>query len=133
MTLPITRHVALPVLLIEDEPAVAEYVRTVLERNGYAVVCSQSGADGVRLLGSGEYLGVVSDMHTPGGLDGAQVHAWVTEHRPELASRFVFTTGDTANEETLSILRKTGAPFVEKPFLIQQLISVVEKTMGKAA
>jgi DNA-binding NtrC family response regulator len=133
MTSPIAKRVSLPVLLIEDEPSVAEFVRTALERNGYAVVCSESGADGVRLLGSGEYLGVVSDMHTPGGLDGAQVHAWVAEHRPELASRFVFTTGDTANDETLSTLRKTGAPCVEKPFLIQQLISVVEKTIGKAA
>jgi CheY-like chemotaxis protein len=133
MTLPTTKQVVLPVLLIEDEPAVAEYVRTALERNGYAVVCSKSGADGVRLLGLGEYLGVVSDMHTPGGLDGAQVHAWVTEHRPELASRFVFTTGDIANDDTLAALRKTGAPCIEKPFLIQQLISVVERTMGKAA
>jgi DNA-binding NtrC family response regulator len=133
MTLQITKYVASPVLLIEDEPAVAEYVRTALERNGYAVVCSKSGADGVRLLGLGEYLGVVSDMHTPGGLDGAQVHEWVAEHRPELASRFVFTTRDTANEETLATLRKTGAPCIEKPFLIQQLISVVERIMGKAA
>jgi CheY-like chemotaxis protein len=133
MTLSSAKNFALPVLLIEDEPAVADYVRTVLERHGYAVVCSTSGADGLRLLGTGEYLGVVSDMHTPGGIDGAQVLAWVAEHRPELVSRFVFTTGDTANEETLAVLRKTGAPCVEKPFLIEQLISVVEKTMGKAA
>jgi len=40
----------LPVLLIEDEPAVMSYVKAVLERSGYAVVCSESGADGVRLL-----------------------------------------------------------------------------------
>jgi DNA-binding NtrC family response regulator len=133
MTPPTTEHVALPVLLIEDEPSVTEYVRTALERSGYAVVCTESGADGVRLLGSGKFLGVVSDMCMPGGVDGAQVHAWVARHRPELASRFVFTTGDIANEQTLATLRKTGAPCVEKPFLIQQLISVVEKTMGKTA
>ena len=82
MTISILKHVALPVLLIEDEPSVADYVRTVLEHHGYAVVCSTSGADGVRLLGSGEYLGVVSDMHTPGGLDGAQVHASVGRASP---------------------------------------------------
>ena len=133
MTLPTVKHDSLPVLLIEDEPSVADYVRIALEHHGYAVVCSPSGADGVRLLGLGEYLGVVSDMHTPGGLDGAQVHAWVAEHRPELVSRFVFTTGDTANEETVALLLKTGAPCIEKPFLIHQLISAVEKTMGKAA
>jgi CheY-like chemotaxis protein len=67
MTFPIAKSVALPVLVIEDEPAVADYVRTALERNGYAVVYSTSGADGVRLLGTGEYLGVISDMHTQEG------------------------------------------------------------------
>ncbi len=41
------------------------YVRAVLERSGYAVVCSESGAEGLRLLESGDFLGVVSDMRTP--------------------------------------------------------------------
>jgi FixJ family two-component response regulator len=51
---------------------------------------------------------------------------------PELAARIVFITGDIANEDTVATLRKTGAPCVEKPFRVQQFISVVEKTMGKA-
>jgi DNA-binding NtrC family response regulator len=120
----------LPVLLIEDEPGVTTYVRTALERSGYTVVCCDSGADGLRLLASREFLGVVSDMRMPGGVDGAQVHAWVSRHRPVLASRFVFTTGDIANDETVATLRKTGAPCLEKPFGVSRLISVVEKTMG---
>jgi FixJ family two-component response regulator len=75
----------------------------------------------------------VSDMRTPGGVDGAQVHAWIADHRPELASKVVFITGDIANEETVATLQKTGAPCLEKPFLVQQFISVVEKTMGRAS
>ena len=50
MTLSATKPVTLPVLLIEDEPAVMAYVRATLERNGYAVVCTESGAEGLRLL-----------------------------------------------------------------------------------
>jgi CheY-like chemotaxis protein len=114
MTLPVAKPAVLPVLLIEDEPAVMSYVRAALERSGYSVVCTESGADGLQLLQSGEFLGVVSDM------------------RPELAARIVFITGDIANEETVATLRQTGAPCVEKPFRVQQFISVVEKTMGKA-
>jgi DNA-binding NtrC family response regulator len=96
------------------------------------VVCARSGAEGVQVLGSGEFLGVVSDMVTPGGVNGAGVHAWIAQNRPELASRVVFITGDIANEETVATLRKTGAPCVEKPFRVQQFIDVVESTMGKA-
>jgi len=132
MNLAALKPVTLPVLLIEDEPAVMAYVRAALERSGYKVVCAQSGAEGLQMLEEGDFLGVVSDMRTPGGVDGADVHAWVTTNRPKLAGRIVFITGDVANEETAATLRKTGAPCVEKPFRVQQFISVVEQTIGKA-
>jgi len=122
-----------PVLLIEDEPAVMALVRAVLEGHGYAVVPTESGADALRLLEGGDFHGVISDMRTPGGVDGAQVYAWIATHRPELASRVVFITGDIANEETAATLRRTGAPCVEKPFRVHDFISVVEQTLGRAA
>jgi len=127
-----TKPASAPVLLIEDEPGVMAYVRAVLERNGYHVVGAESGAEALRLLTSGEFLGVVSDMRTPGGVDGAQVHAWICQHRPELASRLVFITGDIANEETVATLQRTGAPCLEKPFRVRQFLDVIEKTMGSA-
>ena len=133
MTQTATRPASAPVLLIEDEPAVMAYVCAALERSGYQVVTAPSGAEALRLLESGDFQGVVSDMRTPGGVDGAQVHAWISSHRPELARKVVFITGDIANEETVATLQKTGAPCVEKPFLVQQFISVVEKTMGRAS
>lgn len=131
MSTPAIKPNRLPVLLIEDEPAVMSYVRAVLERSGYSVVCSESGVEGLRQLESGEFMGIVSDMRTPGGVDGADVHAWISQNRPELVSRLVFITGDIANEETAATLQKTGAPCVEKPFRVQQFISVVQQTIGE--
>jgi CheY-like chemotaxis protein len=132
MSMPEVVPEVLPVLLIEDEPAVMAFVRAVLERHGYRVVSCSSGADGLRQLEAGNFLGIVSDMRTPGGVDGAGVHAWLNQNRPELVGRIVFITGDIANEETVATLRETGAPCVEKPFRAQQFISVIEQTMGKA-
>jgi len=119
-----------PVLVIEDEPAVLSFVKAALERAGYTVIPVCSGADALGLLERQEFLGVVSDMRTPGGVDGADVHAWITTHRPELVSRVIFITGDIVNEETVATLRRTGAPCVEKPFRVQQLISVAERVFG---
>jgi CheY-like chemotaxis protein len=121
-----------PILLIEDEPSVMAYLQAALERGGYPVVGCQSGVEALQVLASGEFFGVISDMRTPGGVTGADVHAWLSQNRPELASRIVFITGDIANDETVETLRKTGAPCVEKPFRVQQLLPVVEQTMGKA-
>ena len=112
MILPAMKPDTLPVLLIEDDPSVMVLVRATLERSGYAVVCAESGAEGLRLLESGDFLGVVSDMQTPGGIDGADVHAWVLRYRPELAARIVLITGDIANEDTVETLRRTGVPYI---------------------
>jgi CheY-like chemotaxis protein len=133
MTQTETKPACGPVLLIEDEPAVMALVRSVLEGQGYTVVPTESGAEALRLLAQGTFHGVVSDMRTPGGVDGAQVYAWIAANRPELASRLVFITGDMANEETAATLRRTGAPCVEKPFRVREFISVVQQTMGRVA
>ncbi len=52
--------------------------------------------------------------------------------RPDLQHKIVIITGDYANEETVTTLRKIGALYLEKPFRVQDLIAAVEKTMGKA-
>ena len=132
MTTPTIPRALLPILLIEDEPSIMALVSATLERNGYEVACIESGAEALRLLEKGQYLGVVSDMRTPGGVDGAQVHSWISANRPDLIDKVVIITGDYANEETVTTLRKIGALYLEKPFRVQDLISAVEKTMGKA-
>ena len=122
----------LPLLLIEDERSVMDFVSTALKRNGYACVTSNSAAEGIRQLESGRFSGVISDMRTPGGASGADVHAWIVAHRPELSERMLFITGDTVNEDTMKALESTGVPYIEKPFRVQELINIVEKIFGKA-
>jgi DNA-binding NtrC family response regulator len=122
---------ALPILVIEDEKAVMSYIRTALERHGYKVMSIETGVEALERLKSDRFLGVISDMRTPGGVDGADVHTWIAKNRPELATRMLFITGDTVNEETAATLRRTGVPYIEKPFRVQQLIAAIEKIMGK--
>ena len=119
------------ILLIEDEPSVSAFLRAALERRGYEIECSASATDGLQLLATGDFRGVISDFRTPGGITGADVHDWLTRHRPELASRIIFITGDTASADTIALLARNGTPCVEKPFRIHQLIAAVEKTIGK--
>jgi DNA-binding response OmpR family regulator len=119
------------ILLIEDEPSVAAFLRTALERRGYEITCSESATDGLQLLATRDFRGIISDFRTPGGITGADVHDWLMRHRPELASRIIFITGDTASAETVALLARNGTPCVEKPFRIHQLMAAVENTIGK--
>lgn len=119
-------------LLIEDERSVLDFIRMALERNGYACTGAHSAAEGLRLLETTHFSGIISDMRTPGGASGADVHEWIVTHRPELRDKMLFITGDTVNEDTMKALVSTGVPYIEKPFRVQELMSTVEKIFGKA-
>jgi DNA-binding NtrC family response regulator len=121
----------LPILLIEDEPSVTAFLRAALERKGYLVVQANSGADGLHQLKEGSFGGVISDVRMPGAVNGAEIHAWIQTNRPSLRARVILISGDTANSETQALMANSGTPCIEKPFRVQQLISVVEKTFGK--
>jgi DNA-binding response OmpR family regulator len=120
-----------PILLIEDEPSVSAFVRAALERRGYRVVSVQNGAAGLKELSTSTYAGVISDIRMPGEINGADVHKWIRSNRPELCSRIILISGDTANSETQTLLSESSTPCIEKPFRVQQLISTVETTFGK--
>ena len=120
-----------PILLIEDEPSVTAFLRAALERHGYAVANAASGAEGLKMLSGGSYSGVISDIRMPGAVNGAEVHAWIQKNRPELCARIILISGDTANSETQAFLAHSGTPCIEKPFRVQELMTVVEKTFGK--
>src|SRR5690349_20488083 len=121
---------SLPVLIIEDEPSVMALLKSALERNGYETVCASSAKAGLELLSAQQFTGIISDMRTPGGVTGADVHKWLTIHRPELARKLLFITGDTVNQETLALLKKTGAPCIEKPFRVSQLLATLTHLLG---
>ena len=131
MSTPVVKQSLAPILVIEDEPSVIAFLRAALERKGYQVENAASGKDGLELLREGRYGGVISDVRMPGSVNGADVHAWIQQHRPELAARIILISGDTANSETQSLLERSGTPCIEKPFRVQHLITIVEKTFGK--
>jgi|ERR1700683_801286 len=119
------------VLIIEDEPSVSAFLRAALERRGYQVVSTSSASQGLELLKEGDYLGVISDVRTPGAVSGTEVYAWIRESAPQLLKRLVFITGDIVNQQTSKLLAESGAPVVVKPFRVSELISAVEQTIGK--
>ena len=67
---------------------------------------------------------VVSDVRMPEG-DGADFYRAAAAQRKELARRFLFMTGATANEEVWRVLEATRAPVLAKPFTLQALLHAV--------
>jgi DNA-binding response OmpR family regulator len=131
MSSPTTVRAFSPILLIEDESSVSAFVRAALQRRGYTVVQAANGDEGLRQLAKRTYAGVITDIRMPGKINGADVHQWIRANRPELSGKIILISGDTANSETQALLAESATPCIEKPFRVQELISIVETTFGK--
>ena len=119
------------ILVVDDEQSICELLEITFRKEGHRVEVARNGETAKRLLQSQIFDIVISDIRMPGKVNGADVHAWIQKNRPELRTRIILISGDTANSETQTLLAQSGTPCIEKPFRVQQLMSVVEKTFGK--
>jgi DNA-binding NtrC family response regulator len=121
----------LPVLVVEDEELLLTFLTTAVERGGVKVVGAASGREALGLLERGEFSAIVSDLRMPGGIGGAEIYDWVGQNRPELASRFLFISGNIQDPLALDVQQRTGALFIEKPFRIAQLLELIRKIISR--
>lgn len=113
------------ILVVEDEIPLAEVVAEALASCGYQVDVAHDGASARRRLAESRYDLVISDMKMP-DMSGRALHACVAEMDPALARRVIFSTGDSANPETLAFFKAVGNPYLIKPFNLTQLLRTVE-------
>jgi two-component system response regulator ResD len=60
------------ILVVEDEPEIAEVERSILATEGFTVDIARDGAEALERLAVTRYQGIVLDAHLP-GVDGYQV------------------------------------------------------------
>jgi signal transduction histidine kinase/CheY-like chemotaxis protein len=113
----------LRVLLIDDDPAVAEVVARSL-RSTNSVSVAQSGAEGLRLAAEGSYDLLLCDLRMP-EMDGLEIFAKLAASRPELAARLLFMSGDTSSPSAATALQASGRPLLSKPFRPEELYAAI--------
>lgn len=114
------------VLVVDDEPTIVALVTMVLDDHGWRVDVASGGRAALERLQQTRYDLVLSDVRMPEG-DGADFYRAAVAQQKELAQRFLFMTGDTANEDAWRVLQATRAPVLSKPFTRQALLHAVEQ------
>lgn len=118
-------------LVVDDEPTIRTAVARYLRRRGWHADEAEDGwAALAKLEGAspGRYHLVISDLRMP-RCSGDQLHDWLAQHRPDLFSRLILTTGDIASPALSDFLTRTPRPVVEKPFELAALAQVIEAVL----
>jgi signal transduction histidine kinase/CheY-like chemotaxis protein len=114
------------ILVVEDEPTVAQLVVDVLAEQGHHVEAVLDSREGLERALAGGYDLVICDLRMP-RLDGRGFYqALVAEGHP-LRQRIFFITGDTLAPRTLEFLEQVGIPYLAKPFLVEELTLAVNR------
>lgn len=117
------------ILVVEDEPTVAQLVVDVLAEQGHDVTAVLDSVEGLDLALAGGFDLVVCDLRMP-RVDGRAFYEALVEARSPLARQLFFITGDTLAPRTLEFLEREGIPYLAKPFLVEELTLAVNRALN---
>jgi two-component system, cell cycle sensor histidine kinase and response regulator CckA len=116
------------ILMVEDEEAILELNKEVLERLGYVVLDAtrpDEALQKVRLY-EGDIDLIITDVVLP-GMNGNELAERVREIRPEI--KILFMSGYTADVIAKRGVLEEGFHFIQKPFPLQDLASKVRAVL----
>jgi len=118
------------VLLIEDEEALLEVVRQLLESKGYKVYTAQDGNDAIKTYKQyrQEIAVVLTDMGLP-GMTGTDLYKKLKEIDPNV--NVIFASG-YFEPHVKSELYKVGAKgFIQKPYSPDEVLRILREVLDK--
>jgi CheY-like chemotaxis protein len=121
------------ILVVEDEDALRELVREILERKGYSVIDAACGEEAVRLWRECRDTVdlLLTDMMMPGGLSGRDVAEQLLADRPTL--KIIYTSGYSMETVTPDFIGDDRTTFLQKPYDPETLAQLVRTVLNGGA
>jgi len=118
------------VLIIDDEKAVVDVTKRILERLGYSVLISRNGREAVEI--AQEYAGEIHlallDMGMP-VMGGQEAFPLLLESRPNL--KVIICSGYELEPSSQALLDAGAHSFLQKPFQVRTLGQQIRHALGK--
>jgi two-component system, NtrC family, response regulator AtoC len=110
------------ILIVDDEPAVAEMLRDIFLSQGYAVDGASNGGDALMLASLSRPDAVILDIKLP-DTTGADVLARI--HALDESIPVVMLSGSDDEDMARTLLKAGAMDYIRKPFQFDQLTQAV--------
>jgi DNA-binding response OmpR family regulator len=120
---------AATVLLVEDERKLRDLVRSYLERAGFTVLSTESGAEAITLAASAAPDIVVLDL----GLPDVSGETVAREIRAAAATPILMLTAKATEDDRIAGLELGADDYVTKPFSPRELVLRVQAILRRGA
>ena len=118
------------ILIIDDEPEVAQMLADILAAQGHKVVTAESGEKALSLIEGQRFDVILSDVRMP-KLDGPSLYAALERKDPALLRRTAFVSGDTLSPSARVFLQRVQRPFIEKPFNLEEVRGLIAQILAE--
>ena len=118
------------ILVIEDDPTVAQYVVRGLDGSGHEVDHVADGEDGLRAATDGRFDVMVVDRMLP-GMDGLTVVETIRAAENQTPVLILSALGDV--DDKVQGLKAGGDDYLVKPFAFQELLARIEALARRAS
>lgn len=124
---------AFKVLIIEDEPDIAELLRFNLSLEGYVPIVCHSAEDGMRVIEEQEVSLILLDLMLP-GMSGLEFCQAVRRNSELKSTGIIMLTAKNQEEDLVRGLEMGADDYIGKPFSPQVLMarigSVIRRVVG---
>ncbi len=119
------------VLVVEDEPTVAQLISDVLGDEGHDVEAVLDSQEGLTRVARAHYDLIICDLRMP-RLDGPAFYDSLVRTQSPARDSILFITGDTLGPHTVEFLKSRQLPFLAKPFLVEELKLAANRILAES-
>ncbi len=106
------------ILIVDDEPKMAEILKRVLTKQGYEVVTTSEPEQGLEILQSQPVQIILCDLKMP-GMDGIEVLERAKQIQPQ--AEFIMMTAYATAQTAVESMKKGAYDYLIKPFPLDEL------------
>ena len=117
------------ILVIDDEKGIRDLLAYELSAQGYTVGTAKDGQEGIEMVRQGNFQLVISDIKMP-RMDGICALEEIKKINPEI--EVIMATGFGTIETAVASLKRGAYDFIQKPFNVDEILSVIDKALEKA-
>ena len=112
------------ILVIDDEKAILDALKIILEDLGHVLEVYQRPEEGLKAALAGEFDLIISDLRMP-GMNGAEIVEGIRREKPD--SRILIITAYPADPLVGRALKAGARGILKKPFEIAKIIDILRE------
>lgn len=116
------------ILVVDDELSMREFLKILLEKEGYRVVTAAEGRSALELAGQQSFDLVITDIRMP-GMTGLELLAQLKQLKAEIG--VIMITAFASPDDAVAAMKNGAFDYITKPFNVDEIKSVVRAVLKK--